>query len=135
LCGPADAWNSVARMQALASQSGGSAAQSSHDTASSDEAAGTASPDEVAGGDRGSWSRIRSSIGSLSLTNGMELLRRKSLEKAIGGSSADCAFWHQAGYTQPESFHELSCSTASGALFDFGCLKGKVVICVNVASL
>ena len=65
----------------------------------------------------------------------MKLLGRISLEKAIGGSSADCQFWEQAGYTQPDSFHELSCSTASGSPFDFGCLKGKVAICVNVASL
>ena len=63
------------------------------------------------------------------------LLRRKSLEKAIGGSSADCVFWRQNGHTQPESFHDLSCFTADGAPFDFGGLKGKVAICVNVASL
>tara|TARA_B100000795_G_C22732084_1_gene411785 strand:+ start:646 stop:852 length:207 start_codon:yes stop_codon:yes gene_type:complete len=65
----------------------------------------------------------------------LKLLRRKSLEKTIGGSSADCEFWRKDGYTQPESFHELACSTAGGAPFDFGSLEGKVVICVNVASL
>ncbi len=68
-------------------------------------------------------------------TQVLNLIRRKSLEKAIGGSSADCTFWRQKGYTQPESLYDLSCLTADGAPFDFGCLRGKVVICVNVASL
>ena len=68
-------------------------------------------------------------------TQVLNLLRRKSLEKAIGGSSADCTFWREDGYTQPESLYDLSCSMADGAPFDFGCLRGKVVICVNVASL
>ena len=61
-------------------------------------------------------------------TQVLNLIRRKSLETAIGGSSADCTFWRQEGYTQPESLYELSCSTADGAPFDFGCLRGKVVI-------
>jgi len=98
-----------------------------------DEGNMDAVPDSAS--DRGRWSRIRTIYQDASLANGMKLLRRKSLETAIGGSSADGVFWSQAGYTQPESFHQLSCSTASGASFDFGCLKGKVTICVNVASL
>ena len=65
----------------------------------------------------------------------LKLLRRKALETAIGGSNADCVFWRKNGYNQPESFHDLSCSTADNTPFDFGGLKGKVVICVNVASL
>ena len=67
--------------------------------------------------------------------NGSGTMEHSELSAAIGGSSADCTFWRQEGYTQPESLYELSCSTADGAPFDFGCLRGKVVICVNVASL
>ena len=82
--------------------------------------------------EQGDSGRPARSFGDKSM---LKLLRRKSLETAIGGSSADCVFWRQNGYNQPESFHELSCSTAGNTPFDFGGLKGKVVICVNVASL
>jgi hypothetical protein len=63
------------------------------------------------------------------------LVRRKSLEKAIGGSSEDNRFWEQDGYKRPESVLALAANDAKGTPFDFAALVGKVTIFVNVATL
>ena len=84
------------------------------------------------------WGRLRGTVDrfrTVSPSNGMRLLRRKSLEKAIGGSSEDGRFWDRAGYERPDSFYKLAATDAKGTPFDFGSLAGKVVCCVNVATL
>ena len=80
---------------------------------------------------RGTVDKVRSATPS----NGVSYLKRKSLEKAIGGSSADNDYWSQAGYQPPNRFTELSCNDASGSPLDFTTLAGKVTLCVNVATL
>ena len=87
-------------------------------------------------GGRG-WSLMRGTVDKFraSPSNGVSYLRRKSLEKAIGGSSSDNNYWSQAGYEPPSRFTELSCDDAKGSPLDFTTLAGKVTLCVNVATL
>ena len=93
-------------------------------------------PPSTGGGGR--WSTLKETVSafrSSSPSDGVSYLRRKSLEKAIGGSSADGDYWSREGYVRPDSFFDLACDDAKGSPFDFGALRDKVTIVVNVATL
>ena len=84
------------------------------------------------------WGIMRSTVSRLrnvSPSNAAALLRRKTLEKAIGGSSDDNRYWELEGYVRPDRMTMLAATDAKGNVFDMAALTGKVTIIVNVATL